>query len=104
MKSQGFENVFQLKGGILKYLEDVDKKNSFWEGECFVFDNRIFSYIDDIPETTMLEGKPLERLASDNELMAYRHDGYWHCIDTLRDLEQANLDAQSDKNWFTWTK
>ena len=41
MKSQGFENVFQLNGGILKYLEDVDKKNSFWEGECFVFDNRV---------------------------------------------------------------
>ena len=41
MKSQGFENVFQLNGGILKYLEDVDKKNSFWAGECFVFDNRV---------------------------------------------------------------
>ena len=41
MKSQGFENVFQLKGGILKYLEDIDEQNSFWEGECFVFDNRV---------------------------------------------------------------
>ena len=41
MKSQGFEKVFQLKGGILKYLEDIDEQNSFWEGECFVFDNRV---------------------------------------------------------------
>ena len=41
MKSQGFENVFQLNGGILKYLEDVSQKDSLWEGECFVFDNRV---------------------------------------------------------------
>jgi UPF0176 protein len=41
MKSQGFENIFQLNGGILKYLEDVNQQDSFWEGECFVFDNRV---------------------------------------------------------------
>lgn len=41
MLSQGFEEVYQLNGGILKYLEDVDKQESLWEGECFVFDNRV---------------------------------------------------------------
>jgi UPF0176 protein len=40
LKSKGFENVFQLKGGILKYLETVDPAESLWEGECFVFDDR----------------------------------------------------------------
>jgi len=40
LKSKGFENVFQLKGGILKYLETVDPAASLWEGECFVFDDR----------------------------------------------------------------
>lgn len=40
LKSKGFENVFQLKGGILKYLETVDPAESLWEGECFVFDER----------------------------------------------------------------
>jgi len=41
MKEQGFEEVFHLKGGILQYLEDVPKTNSLWEGECFVFDDRV---------------------------------------------------------------
>ncbi len=40
LKSKGFENVFQLQGGILKYLETVDPSESLWEGECFVFDER----------------------------------------------------------------
>lgn len=38
---QGFKNVFHLKGGILKYLEEVPPEQSLWEGECFVFDNRV---------------------------------------------------------------
>ncbi|WP_444994817.1 oxygen-dependent tRNA uridine(34) hydroxylase TrhO [Aliikangiella sp. IMCC44359] len=41
LKQEGFEEVFHLKGGILKYLEDVPKQNSSWEGECFVFDDRV---------------------------------------------------------------
>ncbi len=41
MLSQGFEEVYHLKGGILKYLESVPKEKSLWEGECFVFDNRV---------------------------------------------------------------
>lgn len=39
--SQGFEEVYHLKGGILKYLEEVPKEKSLWEGECFVFDERV---------------------------------------------------------------
>jgi UPF0176 protein len=39
--SQGFEEVYHLKGGILKYLEEVPSEESLWEGECFVFDDRI---------------------------------------------------------------
>lgn len=39
--SQGVEDVFHLKGGILKYLEDVPEEKSLWQGECFVFDGRV---------------------------------------------------------------
>lgn len=38
---QGFEEVYQLKGGILKYLETIPAEQSLWQGECFVFDNRV---------------------------------------------------------------
>ena len=41
MLAQGFEEVYHLKGGILKYLEEVPTEESLWEGECFVFDQRI---------------------------------------------------------------
>lgn len=41
LKEQGFEDVYHLEGGILKYLEEVKPEESMWEGECFVFDNRV---------------------------------------------------------------
>ncbi|MFL0808424.1 MAG: rhodanese-related sulfurtransferase [Oceanobacter sp.] len=41
MKEQGFDEVYHLEGGILKYLEEVPQEDSLWQGECFVFDNRV---------------------------------------------------------------
>ncbi|MCY6379175.1 rhodanese-related sulfurtransferase [Hoeflea prorocentri] len=41
MKAEGFEDVFHLKGGILKYLEEVPEDESLWDGSCFVFDERV---------------------------------------------------------------
>ncbi len=41
LKKKGFNNVYQLKGGILNYLKKTDQKKSLWKGECFVFDNRV---------------------------------------------------------------
>lgn len=41
LKEQGFDEVYHLEGGILKYLEEVPQEESLWEGECFVFDNRV---------------------------------------------------------------
>ena len=41
LRAQGFEEVFHLEGGILKYLEEVQPENSLWQGECFVFDERV---------------------------------------------------------------
>ena len=41
LKEQGFDEVYHLKGGILKYLEDVSPQETLWQGECFVFDERV---------------------------------------------------------------
>ena len=41
LKKKGYKNIYHLKGGILKYLEDTSKKESMFEGECFVFDKRV---------------------------------------------------------------
>ena len=41
MRAKGFDEVYHLEGGILKYLETVPETNSSWQGECFVFDERV---------------------------------------------------------------
>ncbi|MCG9696477.1 rhodanese-related sulfurtransferase [Shewanella sp. Isolate11] len=41
LKEQGFDEVYHLEGGVLKYLEEVEPEKSMWQGECFVFDNRV---------------------------------------------------------------
>ncbi len=41
LKEQGFDEVYHLEGGVLKYLEEVPQEESMWQGECFVFDNRV---------------------------------------------------------------
>ena len=41
MRSKGFENIYQLQGGILNYLEKINEEDSLWKGECFVFDDRV---------------------------------------------------------------
>ena len=41
LKEQGFDEVYHLEGGILKYLEEVPQQDTLWEGDCFVFDNRV---------------------------------------------------------------
>ena len=51
MMKDGFKNVSHLKGGILNYFESIDQKDSLWEGECFVFDERV-SVKHDLTEGT----------------------------------------------------
>ena len=51
MKTKGFKNVYHLKGGILNYFESVPEKESLWNGECFVFDDRV-SIKHDLSEGT----------------------------------------------------
>jgi UPF0176 protein len=46
MKQSGFEEVYQLEGGILKYLEEIPAASSLWQGECFVFDDRVSVDVD----------------------------------------------------------
>ena len=54
IKSLGFKNVFQLQGGILNYLNEVPKKKEAWEGDCFVFDDRVLVNHDLTPSNNSL--------------------------------------------------
>jgi glucose-1-phosphate cytidylyltransferase len=70
-------------------------------GGFFVAEPSILDYIDD--DTTVFERTPLERLSADSELAAYKHDGYWHGMDTLWDKMQLNsLWTEGKAPWKTW--
>ncbi len=75
----------QLKIEAGRVIEFTEKPiDSGWiNGGMFVLEPGVFEYIEG--DDTLWEKEPLERLAADGELMAYRHEGFWQCMDTLRD-------------------
>ena len=73
------------EGKVLHFKEKPQSGEGWINGGFFVFEAAIFDYLDD--DATVLEQSPLERLAQDGQLMAYQHDGYWQCMDTIRDRD-----------------
>ena len=68
----------------------------------FVCDPVVFDYIGDDP-ATVFERAPLENLSQDGQLMAYKHTGFWHCVDTLHDKIRLNDIWNSGKApWRVW--
>ena len=70
---------------VAAFAEKPQTGEGWINGGFFVFEPRVLDYI--AGDQTALEGEPLERLAADGELMAYRHNGFWHPMDTLRDKQ-----------------
>jgi glucose-1-phosphate cytidylyltransferase len=68
---------------VIEFKEKPQTGEGWINGGFFVFEPGIFKYLDG--DEAILEADALERLARDGELMAYRHEGFWHCMDTLRD-------------------
>ncbi|HEY0462071.1 MAG TPA: glucose-1-phosphate cytidylyltransferase [Pyrinomonadaceae bacterium] len=69
-------------------------------GGFFVFDRRVFDYLDD---NSILEREPLERLAKEKQLVAFPHDGFWKCVDTFKDnLEFNQLWTDKRADWKVW--
>ncbi|MDQ3572686.1 MAG: sugar phosphate nucleotidyltransferase [Actinomycetota bacterium] len=75
----------------------------YWiNGGFFCFEPRFLEYVDD---DTILEEAPLGRAAGDRELSAYRHDGFWDCMDTYKDAVTLNdLWAQGRAPWNLWVQ
>jgi glucose-1-phosphate cytidylyltransferase len=74
---------------VLEFGEKPQIKEGFINGGFFVFDKRIFRYLED-NDDCILEKEPLENLALDGELVVYKHEGFWQCMDTSRDLQLLN--------------
>ena len=85
---------------------EFDEKPTIAEGVVsggfFVFQREVFDYLDDDPQL-FLEQRPLQRLARDGQLSVYRHDGFWHPMDTYRDYLRLNeLWRRGDAPWKVW--
>ncbi|HKS71925.1 MAG TPA: glucose-1-phosphate cytidylyltransferase [Terriglobales bacterium] len=90
-----------LDGNRVAKFEEKPQTGEGWiNGGFFVFEPKVMDYIGG--DETTLEGGPLERLAADGQLMAYRHSGFWHPMDTLRDKQfLESLWASGKAPWKT---
>lgn len=95
--------TFTGENQISAFKEKPQLGEGWINGGYFVFEPEIFNYLEN--DSTILEESPLERLANDGELMAFKHGGYWQCMDTLRDKNVLEkLWQQNKAPWKVWGK
>ncbi|MEL7157219.1 MAG: glucose-1-phosphate cytidylyltransferase [Actinomycetota bacterium] len=88
-------------GQITEFSEKPQAAEGWINGAFFVLEPQVADYIDG--DDTLFEREPLERLASDGQLMAYQHDDFWQCMDTLRDRVRLEEMWESGKApWRIW--
>jgi glucose-1-phosphate cytidylyltransferase len=96
-----FGNLDLEGNHVVEFTEKVTKNETWINGGFFVFEPGILDYIpgDDEP----LELSPLTNIALDGELMAYKHDGFWHPMDTIRDRDYLDtLVSDGDPPWMNF--
>ena len=94
--------VLNLSGDyVSEFHEKLVMKSSWINGGFFVFEPEIFDYLQN--DSTVLERAPLETLAKEQKLSAFKHNGFWHPMDTLRDKKHLEDLWTSEKApWKTW--
>ena len=74
---------------FVRSFKEKPQVNQGWiNGGFFVLSPRVFDYIDN--DLTTFEREPLERIAAEGQLKTYRHEGFWQCMDTVRDRDMLN--------------
>ncbi len=87
---------------INRFVEKAKEDGGWINGGFMVLEPKIFNYISE--DSTVLEKYPLEKLAEENMLQAYKHDGFWQCMDTLRDrILLENLWGNNQAPWKIWS-
>ena len=93
--------AIKIKGNKVSYFKEKSNIDEGWiNGGFFVFNKKFFKMIPD--KSVMLERDPLQKVSQLKELMAYKHEGFWHCIDNQRDLK--DLEKMFLKNRPPWEK
>ena len=90
--------------GIVSRFFEKPKGDGYWiNAGYFVLQPEVFNYLDEDSDVTMWEDYPLERLAKDGQLAAYQHDGFWKCMDAIRDkIELEHLWETGNAKWKIW--
>lgn len=88
---------------VVQFSEKPQLGEGWINGAFFVLEPQVLEYIDG--DDTQWEGEPLEALARDRQLIAYRHDSFWQCMDTLRDKKLLErLWQEGNPPWKVWGK
>lgn len=86
---------------VVNFQEKPQTGEGWINGGFFVFEPAVFDYLHG--DETVLEKEPLERLAADGQLMSYKHEGFWHPMDTIRDRDFLNEQWRSGRApWKIW--
>lgn len=89
-------------GKVLSFQEKPQGDGAWINGGFFMLEPEIFDYIKD-GDATIWERAPLERMAAEGRLSAYQHNGFWKCMDTLRDkIELERLWQGGKAPWKVW--
>ncbi len=87
---------------VVKVSSDLQTDEGWINGGFLVCEPQVLDYIDG--DSTAWEKEPLERIAADGQLIAYKHEHFWQCMDTIRDkVHLENLWAQGNPPWKLWT-
>jgi len=98
LKEQGFDEVYHLQGGILKYLENVPAEESLWEGECFVFDNRV-AVKHGLEEGQYDQCYACRYPITEEDMLSPKYQkgvSCHHCYDSISDADRARF-AEREK-------
>lgn len=102
VKPEGRFGVLDINGNKVQSFREKSKNDMGWINAGFmVLEPEIFEYIDG--DDTIFERKPLETVAAKGQLSVYKHDGFWQCMDTMKDkmnLEELWLNNKAP--WKTW--
>jgi len=85
---------------VTEFSEKPQVGEGWINGAFFVLEPEVLDYIEG--DSTLFEGEPLEALARDGQLMAYKHDSFWQCMDTLRDKVRLESLWKNNPPWKVW--
>ena len=94
-----FGEIFVKKNLITNFKEKPQLQKGWINGGFFVVNKKIFDFLDN--KNVMLERDPMNKLIKTKKIFAYKHRGFWMCVDNLRDLE--NLKEYLKKNPSPWS-